>query len=140
MSLFGSGAPGIFGSGSGEDELDGDEVELVLDDPDGRLILGSCTGPILGSWIADPEPPEVPLLPPPSSLLAVPAAAASGLWTAEVAPLVTLLALGTPGDPEVDFEVAPEPADPPPADAVWLAPEWPDPPPDPVLLSLRRRG
>lgn len=81
MTLVGSGAPGIFGSGTGSGELDDDGVVLVLDDPDGRLIFGSWTGPILGSWIPDPELPELPLplLAPPSSLLAAPAAALSGL-------------------------------------------------------------
>jgi hypothetical protein len=52
-------------------------------------------------------------------LLAVPAAAASGLWTAELAPLVTLLALGAEPEPEPvpECDRVAEPDD-PPADPV----------------------
>jgi hypothetical protein len=48
----------------------------------------------------------VPELPPPSSLAAVPAAAASGLRTTDPPPFVTVLALGVEPEPEVDFGAA----------------------------------
>jgi hypothetical protein len=100
----------------------------------GRLTgnFGSCTGPIFGSWIPDPDPdPLEPVLPPPErSFAAVPAAAASGLWTAEPAVPVTVLT-DEPEPAGLAAGAGPEAPVEPPADAACVEEEAePDPPPD----------
>ena len=132
--MFGSGRPGTFGSctagscGLGRDAIGSDGLGRVTGS------FGNWTGPTFGSWIPDPDPLDP--LPPERIFVTVPAAAASGLWTAEPAVPVTVLAADPDPDGFVVEAGAAPPADPPaePAAEVVCVEEEPEaePPPDPT--------